>query len=84
MSIASDLRQKRKGQLTTLQENRRKIDLQGTDALTMILMKAYGETNLVKLDTEAIQRNAEDLNICVREIKKLDEQIADINEELYG
>lgn len=84
MTIASDLRQKRKGQLNTLQENRGKIDKQGTDALTIILMKTYGETNLAKIDTEAILRNAEELNICAKEIKKLDEQITAINEELYG
>ena len=84
MSIASDLRQKRKGQLATLQDNRRKIDLQATDALTFILMKADSLVEIAKLDTESILRNAEELNIRVRELKKIDEQITAINEELYG
>jgi hypothetical protein len=84
MSIANDLRQRRKGQLTTLQENRKKIDFQATDALAAILMKADTLTEIAKLDTAAILRNAKDLDICVRELKKLDEQITAINEELYG
>ncbi len=84
MSIATDFRQRRKGQLTTLQENRKKIDFQATDALAAILMKADTLTEIAKLDTAAILRNAEDLNICVMELKKLDEQITAINEELYG
>jgi hypothetical protein len=84
MSTASDLRQRRKGQLTTITENRRKIEAQAVDALTMILMKADSLAEVATLDTAAILRNADDLNICVREIKKLDEQITAINEELYG
>ena len=84
MSTASDLRQRRKGQLATITENRNKIENQAIDALTMILMKADSLAEVATLDTAAILRNAEDLNICVREIKKLDEQITAINEELYG
>lgn len=84
MSIASELRLKRRGQLDKLKQERHQFDGKATDALVLLLLKADPVSNVSTLDTEAILRAAESLDESVRAIKGLDLQIMAINEELYG
>ena len=84
MSILSDLRLKRRGQLDELKKQRDRFDGDATDALAMILMKSDPLAEIATLDSSAIFRAAEKLHDNVTAIKSLDRQIAAINEELHG
>ncbi|MEI6846575.1 MAG: hypothetical protein WCK32_00825 [Chlorobiaceae bacterium] len=82
--MSFDLRMKRKGQLHTMQENRRKIVTEAGNALTILQMKADPYAELESLDTKAIRQAADDLDLAVVEIRKLTASINEINIELYG
>jgi hypothetical protein len=88
MSIASELRLRRRGQLAKLQDERDRFEHDADEAVFVILLKCdhiaaeSGKTHT--LDTEAILRAAEKLNDNVRALKGIDKQIETINEELYG
>lgn len=84
MSITSELRLRRRGQLDELTKNRKDQEGIANDALTLILMKADPLADLTDLVTPTIRRAAETLDDAVRVIKGIDEQIKAINEELYG
>ncbi len=84
MSIASELRLKRRGQLDKLNQDRREFDGKATDALTVLLLKSDPLAEVSTLDTAAILRASEKLHESVRVIKGIDQQITAINEELYG
>lgn len=84
MSVLSDLRLKRRGQLDQLRKQRDGFDADATDALTMILMKADSLAPIASLDSDAILRAADKLHDNVTAIKSIDRQIAAINEELNG
>lgn len=80
----SDLRLKRKGQLSTLQENRRKIAIEAGNALTVINMKADAFSDLETLDTAAILHAAQELDTAIKALREVNERIGDITNELYG
>lgn len=84
MSILSDLRLKRRGQLDQLRAQRRTFESDAVDALTIIMMKADSLAEISTLDTDAIRRAAEKLNDNAVAIRSIDRQIAAINEELNG
>lgn len=84
MSITSELRLKRRGQLDLLNKERETLDATATDALTIILLKADPHADIATFDTSAILRAAENLDETVRAIKGVDQQIAAIKEELFG
>jgi hypothetical protein len=84
MSITSDIRLKRRGQLDLLNKERETLDATAIDALTIILLKADPLADIATLDTSAILRAAENLDETVRAIKGVDKQIAAIKEELFG
>ncbi|GEM_PF-2844815 len=82
--MSAELRLKRKGQLLTMQENRRKIVTEAGNALTVLQMKADPYTDIDLLDTEAIKQAAEDLDNAVRALRGLNTTITQVNNELYG
>jgi hypothetical protein len=84
MSILSDLRLKRRGQLDQLRTQRKAFESDAIDALTIILMKADSLAEISTLDTDAIRRAAEKLNDNAVAIRSIDRQITAINEELNG
>lgn len=84
MSIAAELRLKRRGQLDKLKTDRDDLTNKANDALLIVLMKADSLADIATLDTAAIHRAADTLHESVRAVKSIDQQIAAINQELYG
>ncbi len=80
----NDLRLKRKGQLQTMEDNRRKCETEAANALYILQGKVDPYSEIANLDTASIKSAAEDLHVAVVEIRKLDEQITAIRNELYG
>jgi len=81
----SDIRQKQIGQLQQLNEQRRKISQQAENLMVVIAQKndQYID-NVCKLDTSRLLQAATDLDICVRQLRVIDEKAEKLHDHLYG
>lgn len=81
----SDIRQKQIGQLQQLNEQRRKISQQAENLMVVIAQKndQYID-NVCKLDTSRLLQAATDLDICIRQLRAIDEKAEKLHDHLYG
>lgn len=80
----TELRIKRKGQLSDLQAKRKTLEARADNNLIVIISKADTLPDVAELDTQAIFTAAQELNENVTAICALDNQIDQILEELHG
>lgn len=80
----TDLRLKRKGQLSDLQAKRKTLAAKADNNLIVIISKADTLPDVAELDTQAILTAAQELDENVTKICELDNTIDQILEELHG
>ena len=80
----TDLRLKRKGQLSDLQAKRKTLEARADNNLLVIVSKADTIPDVAELDTQAILTAAQELHENVTAICALDNKIDQILEELHG
>lgn len=80
----TDLRLKRKGQLSDLQAKRKTLDAKADNNLLIIVSKADTIPDVAELDTQAILTAAQELHENVTAICALDNKIDQILEDLHG
>lgn len=80
----TDLRLKRKGQLSDLQAKRKTFEAKADNNLIVIIGKADTVADAAELQTQAILTAAQELHETVTAICALDNKIDQILEELHG
>ena len=80
----TDLRLKRKGQLSDLQAKRKTLEARADNNLIVIISKADTIPDVAELDPQAILTAAQELHENVTAICALDTKIDQILEELHG
>ena len=80
----TDLRLKRKGQLSDLQAKRKTLEAKADNNLIVIISKADTIADVADLDTQSLLTAAKELHDNVTAIQALDNKIDQILEELHG
>lgn len=80
----TDLRLKRKGQLSDLQAKRKTLEAKADNNLIVIISKADTIADVAVLDTQSLLTAAQELHENVTAICALDNKIDQILEELHG
>lgn len=80
----TDLRLKRKGQLSDLQAKRKTLEAKADNNLIVIVGKADTVADAADLDTQSLLTAAKELHDNVTAIQALDNKIDQILEELHG